>query len=240
MTPLGTPFSHFDIIDACAQPGCPLCRLSTAIVQRYLDAVIYEYVNDPAMHDQLSRSLGYCNEHTWRLPDVSGGAALGVSIVYRDLLNDILQQLGQARYERPRGWFKPGGQRSKSAAHLAAASLEPQVGCPACAHRDQMEQLALTALVQALARADPPMQSALQSSTGLCLVHLRRALALAPNAAAFNFLRDVTDGQLARLVAELTEYIRKCDYRFSDEVFGPEADSWRRALAAVVGARGLR
>ena len=39
MTPTLTPFSHFDIIDACAQPGCPLCRLSDAVVQRYLDAI---------------------------------------------------------------------------------------------------------------------------------------------------------------------------------------------------------
>ncbi len=188
MTPHFTPLSYFDIVDACAQPGCPLCRLSAGVVQRYPDTIVYEYVNDPALHDQLSRSLGYCNEHAWRLPDVSGGAALGVAIVYRD----------------------------------------------------QMKQLALTALVQALSRADPQMQSSLQSSAGLCLVHLRRALALAPNAAAFNFVRDVTDVQLARLVGELTEYIRKCDYRFSAEVFGPEADSWRRALAAVAGARGLR
>jgi len=72
------------------------------------------------------------------------------------------------------------------------------------------------------------------------LVHLRRALELAPNAAAFDRLRAASAEHLARLTAEVAEFIRKNDYRFVGEVFGPEGDSWRRALAAVIGARGWR
>ena len=103
-----------------------------------------------------------------------------------------------------------------------------------------MEALAARALADALARRDAHMQAALAASAGLCLVHVRAALALASNAAAFDFLRDDARQHLARLAAELAEYIRKNDYRFAGEAFGAEGDSWQRALAAMVGTRGLR
>jgi hypothetical protein len=38
-----------------------------------------------------------------------------------------------------------------------------------------------------------------------------------------------------RLYDELGEFIRKNDHRFRDETFGPERDSWRRALEAISG-----
>ena len=241
MTPTLTPFSHFDIIDACSQPGCPLCRLSDAVVQRYLDAMVYECVNDPPTRELLSRSQGYCNEHAWRLTQASGGAALGVALVYRSLLTDISAALDGARQEQRRSLFKPDKDaRRRVAAGQPPRSLQPELGCPACAQRDQMEALAARALADALARRDAHMQAALAASAGLCLVHVRAALALASNAAAFDFLRDDARQHLARLAAELAEYIRKNDYRFAGEAFGAEGDSWQRALAAMVGTRGLR
>ena len=241
MTPSLTPFSHFEIITACAQPGCPLCRLSDLVVQRYLDAMVYECVNDPLTRELLTRSQGYCNEHAWRLTQASGGAALAVALVYRSLLTDIGSALDGARYEQRRGLFQPDkGSRKRVAAGLPPRSLQPELGCPACAQRDEMEALGVRSLVEALARRDAPMQAALAASAGLCLVHLRAALGACGSAAAFDFLRDDARQHLARLAAELAEYIRKNDYRFVGEAFGAEADSWQRAVAALVGTRGLR
>jgi hypothetical protein len=241
MAPSEKAFSHFDIIDACAQPGCPLCRLSDAVVQRYLDAILYEAVNDPPTRAVLTRSQGYCNDHAWRLTQATGGAALGVALIYRGLLTDIGAALDGARYDQRRSLFKPDRDSPRRvAAGLPPRSLQAELGCPACAQRDQMEALAARALVEALARRDALMQAALAASAGLCLVHLRAALALAPNTAAFDFLRDDARQHLARLAAELSEYIRKNDYRFAGEPIGAEGDSWQRALAALVGTRGLR
>jgi hypothetical protein len=39
-----------------------------------------------------------------------------------------------------------------------------------------------------------------------------------------------------RLSSELSEFIRKKDHRFQNETFGPEGDSWLRAIEAVSGA----
>jgi hypothetical protein len=39
------------------------------------------------------------------------------------------------------------------------------------------------------------------------------------------------------LTGELKEFQRKHDYRFSSEVFGPERDSWIRAIEKMVGKK---
>jgi len=40
-----------------------------------------------------------------------------------------------------------------------------------------------------------------------------------------------------RLLAQLSEFIRKNDYRFRDEPVGEEGDAWLRAIAALAGAQ---
>jgi hypothetical protein len=45
---------------------------------------------------------------------------------------------------------------------------------------------------------------------------------------------------LERLRDQLSEIVRKHDYRFRDEAYGAEADSWQRALALLSGEKGAR
>ena len=241
-----TLYSYFDLLEACAKPGCPQCRLSEKWVNSYLDAIMYESVNDPGTREQLHRSLGYCNEHAWRLPDTGGGAALGIAIIYRDLAGRILGALEKARFAPANRLSLRQAQelldREKPtvATQALVRGLQPHEECPACAHRDMMETIALTAMLNALAQNDERMQAALKTSAGLCLPHLRRAFELARDQIAFERLLTITKEKVSELVSELDEFICKSDYRFNQDGFGPEGDSWRRALAWMVGARGVR
>jgi hypothetical protein len=237
-------FSYFDVIDACAKPGCPFCRLSDKTVNSYLDGILYENVNDPGTRAQLQQSLGYCNKHAWRLPQ-NNGAALGVAIIYRDLLSRLMDDLKTARYRSAARLFRRAEEaldrsKSSSATEATVRALAPQAECPACAQRDLIEDIALLAMLDALARQDEGMQSALEASSGLCLVHLRRSLELCRDQSSFQFLTNFGQAKIAALLGELSEYVRKSDYRFSPEGFGAEGDSWLRAIAVVVGQPGVR
>ncbi|MBI3763863.1 MAG: hypothetical protein HY260_18620, partial [Chloroflexi bacterium] len=75
---------------------------------------------------------------------------------------------------------------------------------------------------------------------GLCLAHLRRALELTRSESAFETLVTLERERLTAFLAELDEFLRKNDYRFRDEGFGPEGNSWRRAIAWIVGQEGMR
>jgi len=88
-----------------------------------------------------------------------------------------------------------------------------------------------------LAHLDGPgaLADAYRTSSGLCLRHFRRTLARAPSGAEARLLSAAQQAVWQRLHDELGEFIRKNDYRFRDEPFVDEKDSWLRALEAISG-----
>ncbi len=235
--------SYHNIIQASSEPGCPLCRLSEKSVTAYLGALMYELVNDPESRDQIRETLGFCNPHAHHLLAMTG-SALGTGIIFRDVVNTILKQLEGARYTLPRGVplhrlpeaLDP--QRPAAASEAAVRSLSPRAPCPVCVQQEKMEVLAISALLAGL--DDEELRTALQSSAGLCLPHLRRALQAVRSQAAFEALVGIARDRYAALRAELDEFIRKNDYRFQHEGMGAEGDSWKRAVLSMTGRPGSR
>ena len=45
--------SYFNLRDALAQPGCPICTLVERVSSRYLDSLLYERVNDVGTREDL-------------------------------------------------------------------------------------------------------------------------------------------------------------------------------------------
>ena len=82
------------------------------------------------------------------------------------------------------------------------------------------------------------MRSALESSDGLCIPHLRQALNFARSQQAFDELIDITKVQLSALIDDLDEFIHKNDHRFRDEkISSEEKDSWQKALHRTSGKK---
>jgi len=228
--------AYFDLLEACRQDGCPVCTLTLAAVAHYLDAIIYESVNDPATRLELVAAMGYCNAHSWKLRDM--GAALGATIMYRDVVRQTANAL--ERREGPRlfsgrrrmGWLRAGARaRGRDFA-------DPHTGCPACHIREHAELLYLQVLLEHVGETETA--NAFRGSAGLCLVHLDKATAIARKRAALKSLFKLEGELLRALDAELSEFARKHDYRFRGEKIGAEGDAWIRAIGLVAGKPGIR
>jgi len=76
-----------------------------------------------------------------------------------------------------------------------------------------------------------------RASDGLCLRHFCGVLARIREGRVLEELVAVQRELWEKLEAELSELIRKSDYRFSGEPMGVEAVSWLRALAVLAGER---
>lgn len=211
----------FNLLEACRAAGCPLCRLEQQSVERYLDQQFYESVNSPKWRDQLRLSLGFCHEHGWLGVDKRLGDALGYSIIYRDLVNSILRHLEN---ESPRN----KNEKIKNA-------LTPHKRCPVCEQRDHVTHTYITVLLKELKTSE--IVSALQTSEGLCLPHLKQALEQAREESARDQLINIQREKLQSLRSELDEFIRKNDYQAVQEGFGSEGDAWLRAISMLVGRR---
>jgi hypothetical protein len=238
-------YSYYEVIDACLEPDCPICRLGQASANRHLTSLIYDSVNDIDLRATLRESLGYCKDHAWLLPDAGDSAPLGIAVIHRDLLNTIHKQLEESRFGKSRRnslkSIVSGAMGLDGGTPITGATaqyLAVKAQCPACERRDEAEKLALKSVTNALEKQDADMMSALQNSDGLCLAHLRWALETARNREGFDLLVSITQEQLSSLIRDLDEFIRKSDHRFRDEkISETERGSWRRALQRVVGLK---
>jgi hypothetical protein len=230
-------FTAYELILACAKPGCPVCRLEQKAVQQYMDGLLYESVNSPATRDRLRQSHGFCNEHAWFAVEAHLGDALGFAIIYHDVINSVLRRLEAGVEARPAGRWAALLERLplgvRGTVQNALYALTTWKRCPACQQRDDALDLILTELFKSLAA--PETAQALRSSAGLCFPHLRLALQQAPDAQACETLIDVHRSALESMRAELAELIRKNDYRFNKEKLGKEGDAWSRAVGMVIG-----
>ena len=234
------PQSYYEIIEACAEPGCPLCRLVEDQGFKFLVAGMHGTATDPDTRLKYRESMGFCNRHAWLLPYTSGGARLGIAIFYQDYVKQVEQTLARARYSASGGLSLTRMQETlnrkkpTTATEAIVKALQPQKPCPACEQEFKLETLALTTLVDFFPN-DERLSNALKESDGLCVPHLRRALELVRDEPTFTALVEMTREKLAKLSAELDEFIRKHDHRYKNEKFTEEGDSWQRAITQIIG-----
>lgn len=237
----GKHTTYYELRDALAEDGCPICRLAQKSVARFLDGLIYENVNDPGIREDIREARGFCNLHAWQLRD--HGGALGIAIIHHDVLEDAMEAIEAAQYQ-PTSWLPSlnrrrvsDGEPASPATAPLANDLLPQRRCPACRRRDDTARSYIGTLFQHV--EDPELNRALRESHGLCLPHFRQALQQVPDESTFKILTETQLDIWRHLRDELSEFIRKQDYRFHDEGLGAEGTSWSRAIAQISGMRGI-
>jgi hypothetical protein len=228
--------SYFDLRDALAQPGCPVCFLVERNSFRFLDALLYERVNDVGTREGLRKSLGFCNWHGWKSLEVPN-APLGLGIIYNDLLGEVLERLDGIRRSVPlripfirRLW-------GKGKAKNAIPGLRPGHSCPACQSVRFSEEMYLGILLDYITEEDFGNQ--FSRSSGICFPHLTIAIEMYPGHRNLRFFIQRQMEKWESLKAELGEFIRKHDYKYADEARGAESDSWKRALEMLAGKREI-
>lgn len=224
------------LLEALGQGGCPVCTIVQEEVLHYLDMLIHEHVNDLDFRAELRQAGGFCNTHAWWLYARMQGAALGATIMYRDVLHTARERLAQVAASGGTVLQTPRRRGLGRLGSSTPAQSNPHPACPACQVRARIEATFVSTLINNA--KDGPFLDRYGTSDGVCLIHLDQALARGHGA-----LRELLRKHAAimdRLIAELDEFQRKADYRFHDEPIGQEADAWQRAIELVDGKDGIR
>jgi hypothetical protein len=241
---------------AFQKPGCPICRLRQESEDRYLFNLLYEHVTDGITRMHLVHAMGLCSEHSWMLQATEfrhWHDGLGVGIIYEDLTERVLQSLYQyqasnspSRISKRKalrqrlehmGWF---GRwlAQQLVREVPVESLLQQISpvdsCPACRIIEALEDNYLHSLVRQA--TVPEFRSWYAASDGLCLPHLRRALAYTKDEEVVRFLVEEAARRLGQLRVHLQEYVRKhaWDNRHESKT-SLEQSSWIRAVAFFAG-----
>lgn len=221
---------YFSLLEELEEDGCVICNLGLRVLDQYFDSLVYERVNDVGVRGDLRQSQGFCAAHGQMLREAKSVA--GSAIIHRDLIQSVIKRLKSTSY--PAGtqhnWLK---ELLNMEDQHRSPGLPPAKPCPACVLVYQNEQSNIDVLLENW--DDDFLRTAFKESSGLCLPHLRMALGRAKYREKFDKLKQVQLEIWQRLLAELDEFIRKQDYRFSHEPVGDERDSWSRAINIVSG-----
>jgi hypothetical protein len=211
--------------------GCAICRLVNRTGRRYLESLLYEQVNDSGVQAEFRESLGLCQRHAYLMLDVGDG--LGTAILYRAATRELLEILSQTPDPpKPQGTLSALLRRPSKG---EPAIPEPGAGCMVCRSEESAEEAYLRSLLAGA--EDGSLEGLLQGPGAICVRHLSGASA-ASGGRLPRALVEVTREALSDLEADLGLYVRHNDYRYSDEPWGKERDSWKRIVAKMVGPRG--
>ncbi|MBP6964923.1 MAG: hypothetical protein KBC96_11010 [Armatimonadetes bacterium] len=200
--------SYFKVLEALDLPGCPICGLVSENLQKRMEALFYEQVNDPGTRRRLVDSQGFCVAHSRVLLEL--GSPLGVAIIYRDIIDSVSDDL------------KAGIRLRRPAKHSQ---------CPVCSWEENDEHQYLSILAEHF--ADEEIHSRVSGCRDFCVPHLRKLLGLLPPDQQSD-LRQMILSHLSALKDELTEIVRKSDYQCA-EPWGPEGNSWIRTVRKISG-----
>ena len=210
---------YFEVLDSFrTSRGCPLCALEGKGLHGYFEGLLYERVLDGRVRESLVRSRGYCDSHASylaRYPD-----HLGVAMIYRDqvaLMDAFLESCISPRRHLAR-WRRH----------------EP---CPACDFVLKRRQRHASILASWFREED--MARALEKSSPLCAVHSMVVLDRITDAGLAARFREVQRRKLAVLIGEVDEFISKHCVERTGEPYGPELDSWRRAVEVMTTPQWL-
>jgi len=205
----------------------------------YLDTLFYEQVTDVEVRRKLRQARGLCNWHSGMVGHLPS-ASLGVAIIAQDLLEEEIARL--AGLQRQPFWLRVAtGVLARVSAQALAAYLRAwrqRTFCPACQAVGKHEQHALETILNFLDEEVFALRFA-DTSFGICLPHLVRAAEHHPSHPGLVTLIEAQRGKYASLMAELAEFCRKHDYRFSREAWGNESDAWQRVIEVLAGESGI-
>ncbi|HAJ37548.1 MAG TPA: hypothetical protein DCL15_17915 [Chloroflexi bacterium] len=227
-----------DIVAAMAEPGCAFCRLQLRAAERYIDALLWESVNDPRIRRQVAQARGFCNRHAWLL--IRPGGALSAAIIYKDVIQAAAQVVRTAPVPKMSLWQRVRALlgRHQPGEDTLVRALTPQQPCPVCTNATEIDAHLCATLLAAQARSDDVLEH-YRTSAGLCLEHFRTLLSYAQQPAGRAALIAVQLDLWAALDHELAEFIRKSDHQARGEKFGAERDAWERAIALTSGPQPL-
>jgi len=232
--------------------SCFLCYLEDRFEQRYIDNYLTELVMDSGERGKIIESRGFCNYHFYKMfafstnPGSSDG--LGMALILESVAQQVLddvksqQKAKSAGSRRPRLHLK-GGSCSITKSELLK-TVAHQAKCPACDHVFTMIQIYTVDFLREVTE-DEEIMKLFDASRGMCVPHYVIVSLVASRMFNEEFgpaVERIIDKQiqvLERTQTDLTEYIKKQDYHFSQKDRVGTEKTVGESLVRVAGRRGI-
>jgi hypothetical protein len=218
---------------------CFLCYLENRFEYRYIENYLSELVMDSNERKKIAKSRGFCNYHFHKVFSTSRNPAtedgLGIALILKTVTEKLLTDI-----KAHRNLKTSAPKRSKLSLKNEASSFTipnlmtttaNQTDCPACAYISTIMQTYIQDFLHSLT-ADEGLLRLYDESAGLCLTHYTAVLFIASR------MHDVETAQPQKTIKDLSDYIEKQDYRFSEKERVKTEKFLSESLARIVGRSG--
>jgi GTP-binding protein EngB required for normal cell division len=205
--------------------ACPVCAMQAEAVFAFLARWQYALTTDAAARAAFLGVGGFCAPHTWQLQQIASPRTL--TVAYVPLVEAAVQAVRQMP-EDVQASAAPGDGR--------AGVPDPDASsCAVCRVLVTSGAAGIGELLDAL--GSPEGRDRYGATDGLCLPHLRRALARSLDAVTREWLVETEARRLEELSEDLHAYALKRDAIRRGLINDREEGAWRRAIATLVGER---
>lgn len=233
---------YYELKDSLKDDACPICVLINRNVDNFIDALLYESVNDIKIREDIKNSKGYCNYHAWKLQ--SFGDPLAHAIIYSDLIVSLIREIdvflkSVKLYEDIENFFGMKKENRKLLKRLKDYFASNN-DCPICSMVRDWEKEYILSFVEYVG-SDKGFREKFKAGGFLCVPHMFKLLEYCRNKSTIKEIMAVQLDKYKKLLNLLNEIKRKSDYRFVNE---PKSDeekvAWIRAVEKWVGLPGIK
>lgn len=212
--PLDRHLAFFNLQQALQEnQGCCVCSLQRKWTDGFIESILNESVTDKFFRLRLSRTEGFCQTHAWRI--AACNSPLGSAILFNDTLTRAVASMKNTKI----------------------AENKRLQECLLCQNEKEAESRYISVLAASL--GEPDFLSIFERSSGLCIPHLKIALA---NTGKKNkiVLMNLHREKFTMLAETMQRYIDKFDYsNRGAEMNEEEKASWKKAIAVLVKQEGI-
>lgn len=220
-------YFYQELQEMLQQPGCPICHVGRKVARSQIDAMLYDSVTDKEGREKLAESMGFCSAHSRDLLTFPG-ERLGATIIEWALLREA-----QRRLQRSSPAAGPSLRQRLRGQGTTASSLGADDPCLICANQAELEARSLRELLEHLV---DDLDAPLRAAGGLCWPHLDQAMRSASDPRVHSRLVSLHSSIWQELIDQMGEFIRKRDYRYSQETINDdETAAVERSIEVLTG-----
>jgi hypothetical protein len=218
-----------DLKEAIKAEGCPICYIMNKSLMRYFENLLHEFALDVAVHKKMIAAMGMCNIHTWVFAEFSD--KLGIASLFETTLHKEIKLLKRTselgKNELPDD-FK---NKKKLEKHkkLINEQLSPKGYCLSCEHQRESESF-YTHEILTLWSDDQFRKYYEKDDLLLCRSHFLFLVEECERKEIIDYYLATQRSKLDKINFQFSEFLRKHDYRFQNEM----TDENRKSLTKVL------
>ena len=227
---VGQDPNYFSLLEAMNADGCVVCRLADRQLERIIDSLRYERIDDYEIRRKIHQSGGFCREHALRI--LEQGDPLLHAIIYSRLCEQKVETLRSGEDIASRRSSSDGRKRFGAREGLRAPNGSE---CLICEGLRELEDRVLP-LIPMFYDCDETFRKAFDERGHLCVPHLEAVFSKSKPDASPNGILSAQIRKYDQLARHLREIERKFDYRYCNETScEDEKKAWRLAVALWTG-----